>query len=388
MKWINFLHLYQPVNTDSFNIEEATKKSYERIFRVLEEHDNVKFTLNISGCLILRWEEMGRTDLIAWIKRLIIAGKLEIVGTAMYHPILPLIPREEVVRQIKENEQILKKHFGEDFKPRGFFLPEMAYSPQVAKVVKKQGYEWLILDEISFGGNLGEIDTSKIYKDKNSGLKIIFRNRKESNTYVPENLYKKLKKGNNAIFVTASDAELYGLRHEDPDAYLEKLVKETNIETILISEYIDSQKEILKSRLIKSNWNSSTEEIKNKDPYHVWFNKKNKIQMKMWKLSKLVYSTVYKNENDKNFEWARWHLVRGLISCNYWWASEKDFQLFSGTTWSPDEIERGLNDLTRAVRSLDNTETRDLKIKVEKISASIRLNTWKKHWLDHWKKYE
>ena len=106
--------------------------------------------------------------------------------------------------------------------------------------------------------------------------------------------------------------------------------------------------------------------------------------MKLWKMQRLAYATVYKYEDDKNFYWAKWHLVRGLISCNYWWASEKDFMLFSGITWNPDEIERGVNDLTRAVRSLDNKETRKIKIKIEKMAADVRRRVWKKHWKLYW----
>lgn len=37
MKWINFLHLYQPVNADPAIIKEAAEKSYYRIVSALEK---------------------------------------------------------------------------------------------------------------------------------------------------------------------------------------------------------------------------------------------------------------------------------------------------------------------------------------------------------------
>ena len=62
--WINFLHIYQPINTDAYIIKEATDKSYWRIINALNEHPKINFTLNISGCLLLRWEELGYKKLI------------------------------------------------------------------------------------------------------------------------------------------------------------------------------------------------------------------------------------------------------------------------------------------------------------------------------------
>lgn len=385
MKWINFLHLYQPASTDTYNIQEANEKSYKRILRALEENKNIKFTFNVAGCLIKRWEEMGEDLLIKRLFDLVNAGRVELTGTAMYHPILPLMPKEEVERQIKENEEILQKYLGENYKPRGFFLPEMAYSPEVGRIIKKMGYEWIIVDEIIINGSLGEVDCEKVYLDENSGLKLVVRTRSESNTYIPNKIKELIKNKNKKTIITASDGELYGLRHIDHTAEFEKILKNDNLETQTISSFIDEQKEYIKVKPVSGNWNSSPSELKKGQPFFVWYNEKNKIQMKLWELQKFAYKTAYKYENDENFFWARWHLVRGLTSCNYWWASEKDFKLFSGVTWNPDEIERGINDLTRVVRSLADKKTKKEKLLIEKMATSIRFLVWEKHWRDHWK---
>ena len=384
MKWINFLHLYQPANTNSFNIEEANEKSYKRIIRALEKNKNINFTFNVAGCLIERWEELGEHKLIERLFNLVKNGQIELTGTAMYHPILPLIPEEEVIRQIEENGKVLKKYLGENYKPKGFFIPEMAYSARVAKIIKKQGYEWIIVDEIVANGKLKNIDTRQVYGDENSGLKLVFRSREESNTYVPEKIISLLDEGKTNIIVTATDGELYGLRHIDHTGEFEKVLKKENLQTQKISDFINEQKEIIKIKAISGNWNSSEKELAQNKPFFVWYNEKNRIQMKLWEMQGIAYRAVYENQKDENFYWARWHLVRGMISCNYWWASEKDFMLFSGTTWNPDEIERGINDLTRAVRSLSSKETKEVKIRIEEIAAHLRLRIWKKHWQFYW----
>ena len=381
--WINFLHLYQPANTDAYHIQEAIDKSYARLVRALEEHPQIKFTLNISGCLILRLEELGYFDFIKRLKKLIESQQLEITGTAAYHALLPLVDETEVARQIKENEVILKKHFGTNFKPNGFFFPEMAYSPPVAKIVKKMGYKWIIVDEILFNGKLGQVNFNDVYLDTNSGLKVVFRGRHFSGTYVPDNLAKFFAKDKTVI--TATDGELYGLRHEDPTGELEKLLKRNFFTTQLISDFIAERKKIIKVKLLNGNWESTQRELKNQEPYALWQKKGNKIQAAIWDLADLAQAISHKNYKDVNYNWSRWHLVRGLASCTFWWASGRDFSdNFGPRAWSPDEIERGLNEFIRSIRSLHNQTTSRTKIKAEKMYLHVQRLIWEKHWRYYW----
>ncbi len=383
MRWINFLHLYQPMNADAATIKEATEKSYYRIVRALEENPKIKFTLNINGCLLMRWDELGFGDIIARIEKLIKQDRIELTGTAAYHPLLPLVPAEEVKRQIKENETIFKKYFG-DYKPRGFFLPEMAYSPAVAKIISDFGYEWIILDEIAYNGKLNQADFKKIYLDKNSGLKIIFRSRKYSDGFPPDLLKNEIDK--NDIIITATDGELYGLRHIDHTGEFEKLLSDKKLETELISDFIDEPGTIEVIKPVLCSWDSTEKELSSKNPYAVWDDKNNKIQQDIWQLAKLAYDTAEKFKRDKNYFGARWHIVRGLASCTWWWASGKKLGQYSPVAWNPDEVERGLNELIRAIRTLDDKKTKVVKIKAEKLCFKIREELWIKHWNEYYGK--
>lgn len=58
MKWINFLHIYQLSNADSYIIEEATEESYKHIVETLENNRHYRITMNITGCLVLRWRDL------------------------------------------------------------------------------------------------------------------------------------------------------------------------------------------------------------------------------------------------------------------------------------------------------------------------------------------
>src|SRR3989339_565882 len=320
MIWINFLHFYQPVNVDASIIKEATEKSYLRIIRALEEHADIKFTVNINGSLLIRWEELGYQDLIS-------------------------------------------------------------------KIVKKAGYEWLILDEMAWNGKLAEADTEKVYKDRNSGIKIVLRSRAVSKEYVPNAINKLINiKGEEEKIISATDGELYGLRYIDHTAEFEKLLKNSKLKTMTVSEFIDSQKEFLDISPAPHSWETTEKEFSQGQPFNLWQEKTNTIHKKIWKLLGLAYETIEENEKDLNYWWARWHLVRGMASCTFWWASARDFRSFSSLFWSPDEIERGINELIRAVRTLDGENTRDAKIKAEKLYVEIEKMVWQKHWVYYWKK--
>ena len=388
MIWLNFLHFYQPANAEFYNIRKALDKSYWRLLRLMEEHSDLKMTFNISGCLLERLEEAKETAFLDRLKFLVKKGRIELTGSAHYHGFLPLLPEIEVVRQIKENEKMLKKIFGKTFKPSGFFLPEMSYSPSVAKIVKRLGYQWIILDEISFnGGGKEKPDLGHLYIDEASGLKVVFRNREFSNSYPPDKLSKIAKE--KGMILTATDAELYGLRHEDPTGEIEKIVKIKELKSLTVSRYITKlgKKKGLKIKVYPSSWETTPLEIKSGKFYGLWEDKNNKIQTLLWKLANLSLSLETKYKKDKNYYWYRWHLARGLASCTFWWASARDFSKTYGPyAWSPDDVERGLEDLIRSVRSLNDQKTKKKKLEAEKYYLKIKKLIWESHWKKHWKK--
>ena len=386
MIWINLLHLYQPIAIDPKRVEEASRKCYLPLVEFLENNPNVNFTVNITGALLKNWEELGYTDLMKRWAKLVGKGQIELTGTAAYHSLLPLIPMKEVEEQIKENTEILKSYLGEDIKLKGFFLPEMAYSAQVAHKIKELGFEWIIVDELAYSGNFQEMPIpGGIYKDVNSDLSVIFRSRERSSDYVPRLIYELSQE--EEVVVTATDGELYGLRHKDKSGHLGKVATDSNVETRTISSYIDTKEVEESVALKKCSWESSEEELKQDQPYYLWYNKNNKIHRKLWQLAYLACDLKDKYSHDNNHEWVRWHLVRGLASCTFWWASGKDFShIFGPYAWNPDEVERGVNELIRSVRSIEDKSSVKDKIRAEKIYVGIKKMLWRQHWVRHWHK--
>lgn len=384
--WINILHFYQsPVAKDEI-IVEAAEKSYKRIIRSLKRNPQIKFTVNMAGCLLERLEISGYHELISDLKKMLRAGQIELTGSAAFHPILPLLPEQEIRYNIETNQKILKKHFGENFKTSGFFLPELACGKNLFKIISSYGYEWIVLDEISATGKLNQVDFSKLYTEKNTGMKICFRSRELSKSYAPKAIFNLINSGFSGIAITATDAELYGLRHEDFTGTFEKLLKRPEIETKTASEFLSELKNEIAISPAPSSWESTENELKKHLPYALWHNKKNKIQKSLWKLADLAIAAVNGNNGDANFFWSRRHLNRGLASCAFWWASAKDFKLFGSISWNPDEIEKGAEELIKSIRAIANPQTKKTKIKAEKLYIKIKTLTWKKHWNNYWLK--
>ena len=384
--WVNLLHFYQPPAADNEMVVEATEKSYKGIISVLKRNPNVKFTLNLAGCLLEKFDKLGYNDLIADLRLLHGRKQIELTGTAAFHPILPLLPEKEIKKNIEANQAIFKKYFGENFQAKGFFLPELAYSPATSKIIAALGYEWIILDEISAFGKLNKLNYNILYLEKNTGLKIFFRSRKLSKSYVPETIFNLIKQNYSGLALTATDAELYGLRHKNDAGTFEKLLKRPEIQTLTVREFLSSLKEKIEIKPLASSWESTASEIRRGLPFILWHNNKNKIHKLLWQLANLAITTVNQYQTDQNYSWARIHLNRGLSSCTFWWASARDFKLFSSISWNPDEIERGTNELIKSIRSLTGKNTKAAKITGEKLYIKIKRLIWRKHWSQYWKR--
>ncbi len=381
MLWLNFIHLYQPANSPSYRIKEAVEKSYLRLTKILEDHPNLNLTANISACLLERLHEEKYDSLLNRWQKLIKSGQLELVGSAAYHGFLPLLPESEVVYQIDKQEEITADILQVDVKGGGFFLPEMAYNPKLANLIKSKNYQWLILDEAVLPNNVNYLPA---LIDENSGLQVVVRNRKLSNSYLPDKINNGVGNEDLSLMITATDAELYGLRHEDPTRELEKMLKVSDLKSQSISQFLKQQEDLKTYKLRAATW--ETDWLKDaSNPFKIWHDKNNKLQSDLWLLANLAIDLGQIFTDDKNYKWYRWHLDRGLASCIFWWASGRDFSHnFGPVAWSPDEVEAGLSDLIKSIRSLRSPDSQLYKLKAEKITNRIQRRLWKTHWRKYW----
>ncbi len=375
INWVNFLHIYQPPWQSQGILEQVSSQSYEYLLVLMKRYPKFRCSLNIPGSLLEQLEDW-RPDLIKQLAYFFKRGQLELTGTAKYHGLLPLLPEAELIRQIKINQESLGKYF--DLKKiKGFYLPEMAFSPNLPRVIKTLGFEWIIVDPIAYAG---KVDNQVLYILKSSGLKVIFRDRKISQGYPPEYIFHKLKTIKKpTTIITATDGEMYGHQHNDWQGHIEKILLSPDLVVKTVGEHIKSLSESKTIDLRASSWEASNRELKNRQPFVLWFDHKNKIHQDLWQLFKLASHLVNKYKKDKNYKWARWHLDRGISSCTWWWASAKRPSAFSPLTWNPDMIEAGAKELIQSVRSINLADVSE-KIKAENLYLAISKEVWQKHW--------
>ncbi|MFX1339879.1 MAG: hypothetical protein ACFFDK_14800 [Promethearchaeota archaeon] len=370
--WAPLLHIYQPPTQDIKILREINKDCYKPLFSVLEQHDNPKFTLNINGVLIEMLYEIDLGDTMEQLKNLVSESKIEIVGTAKFHPILPLIPNKEIYHQIQMNEEINRKEFGNIWEKKGFFPPELAVSSEITRIVRELGYKWILQSGIACPVEEKGVDWpyNKIYRAPN-GLQLYFRDDILSNKISFKKItaqefikdikikYKDKKQDykNNTYILTAMDGETFGHHIKNYEKMflgktLELLTEKEGIETIFISD-LDQYFPVAKKEIIpkESSWSTSYQDILDQIPYPLWKHPDNNIHKYYWKIVKSLNELIdladsldltKKWEIENYYNTARWFYDRGLHSCPTWWANPQN------GTWSPNLIYNGLELLLKA----------------------------------------
>jgi hypothetical protein len=352
MKWANFLHFYQPPTQKKFWVNKITSEAYRPILQGLKKQPSNKVTLNVSGGLLELFEAYGELDIIELLKELLQSGQIELTGSAKYHPLLPFLPKDEVVRQIRLNEETLKRYFGDAWQRRGFFPPEMGFNRNVAQIVQELGYRWIIVDELSFPVGHRPIDYSQLYTIPGiDDFYVHFRERKMSwvilsgqvgtGELLIESLGERLKK--NEYLLTAMDGETFGHHRPGLEQLLFELYESRGLENILIS---DLPKYFFRTCAIEpepSTWALMEKDLERNRPFSRWQDPDNVIQNQQWKLTALAIEAM--RQADKSvpgYTSARKLLDQALHSDQFWWASARPW-------WSIEMIERGAKELMDVV---------------------------------------
>jgi len=374
MYWSNFLHIYQPPTQTEAIVRKVTDESYRTLVRVLRKAPGGKITLNINAVLTEQLARYGLDDVIRGLRELAERGQIEFTGSAMYHPILPLIPKDEVIRQVKLNNDINQRYFGEIYRPTGFFPPEMCYSHEVAQTVAELGFRWIIVDELSFKGKIGSVKCDRLYKVEGLGdFLVFFKERPFSagityGTYPSAEPFLAALKGElekHSYLLTGTDGEVYGHHRPGQEKLLSELFARGTPKTCTISELIKHFAQVDTVNPLPSSWSTWEDEMTQGIPYPQWQYPGHELHRLQWQLTKLVLHTV-KGAPTKSpgFPEARRLLDEGLHSCQYWWASCRPW-------WSVEMIEWGAQKLYQAVESLGDAIDKKRKEEVSRLFQAV-----------------
>ena len=357
--WAQFLHFYQPPTQSASILKKICEESYRPLIKVFEEHPHARASININAVLTEMLADCGHQDIIDGLRRLADQGQFEFTGSGMYHPILPLIPREDISRQINLNAQTNQRYLGKVYQPLGFFPPEMGYSPDILPAITQSGYKWVILSgvacpvewpmdiihEVHYGGKTVKV----LFRDDILSNRISFRD------FGAKEFIEHLRNWGhgreNTYVVTAMDAETYGHHIQEWETiFLSRVFRElknngnqteavTNglssgavgeIKIVTISELCELMPV---GRIIApktSSWSTTADDLKAGNPFPLWQDKNNEVHRLQWEHLNICIELVNNaeryadNDESRNFAaHARRLLDRAEYSCQMWWASKR-----------------------------------------------------------------
>ena len=180
------LHMHQPPDNLKLLVEhnewEAQQiiRCYERAARYAHMYkDTTYFHVGFSGILLEQFKNREIVDkyrkfvdIPKMIKNYREAKNIEIIGMGYYHPLFPIIPREDWDEQLNRGREIVKELFGQN--PKGFWPSEMGFCMEMIPALKRAGYEYVVVDHVHVRSvNKGEIlDAFKPYKARHNGSEI------------------------------------------------------------------------------------------------------------------------------------------------------------------------------------------------------------------------
>lgn len=140
-------HSHQPVGNFDFVFDEAYRKAYLPFIDVLERFPGVHVTLHYTGPL-LDWFLREQPGYLARLRGLVAQGQVEIMGGGYYEPLLCAIPERDAIAQIARMQAFCSQHLG--MRPRGMWLTERVWEPQMARTLSRAGVEYTALDDTHF----------------------------------------------------------------------------------------------------------------------------------------------------------------------------------------------------------------------------------------------
>ena len=382
--WAPVLHFYQPPTQFPAVLKRVCQESYRPLIDLLGEFTRARATVNINGALTEMLLDSGHDDVIDGLKCLANAGRIELVGSAMYHPILPLLPQPEIRRQIALNQATNRRAFGDLYRPTGFFLPELAYGPEVLTPVVDSGHRWVLAAGVACPTAWPTNVIHQIADEPR--LAVVFRDDIISNRISFQSIdgfgfidhLRSLGRGQGPMYVvTAMDAETFGhhirewerlfLAHVYAQLESEPAVERVEIEqsvnlaqqhravldstaeglgpnlrVVTVSELLDEFPLGTPVTPKASSWSTNGDDLGSGIPYPLWNARGNDVHRLLWRHLRLCMDLVeVAGQNGVHLEAKRYaDIARGLLdralhSCQFWWASRRPM-------WDINMIERGL----------------------------------------------
>jgi hypothetical protein len=141
------LHNHQPIGNFGWVLAEVFEQAYKPMVEALQRHPRVRVGLHYTGPL-LEWLIAERPAFIADLRALVERQQVEILGGGLYEPVLASLPERDRIGQLSRMADAVEGAFGR--RPRGAWLAERVWEPDVPTSLAAAGYGWTVLDDSHF----------------------------------------------------------------------------------------------------------------------------------------------------------------------------------------------------------------------------------------------
>ena len=141
------IHNHQPVGNFGWVFAEVYDQAYLPMLEALERHPGVRLSLHYTGPL-LEWLAAERPQFLERLGSLVHLGQVELLGGGLYEPILASLPEHDRVDQLTRMATTLEAITGR--RPKGAWLAERVWEPDLPTALVSAGYQWTILDDQHF----------------------------------------------------------------------------------------------------------------------------------------------------------------------------------------------------------------------------------------------
>ncbi len=128
-------------------LEQHVRDVYRPFLERLVEREFLPFALHISGPL-LEWLEGHDPVVLDRVGRLAADGRLELLLSGLYEPILAALPRQDRLEQIHWMREAIERRFG--VSATGLWLTERVWEPELAADLAQAGVRYTLVDDRHF----------------------------------------------------------------------------------------------------------------------------------------------------------------------------------------------------------------------------------------------
>lgn len=147
IRFVFGVHLHQPVGNFDSVFEQHLAEAYQPFLEKVDERDFLPVVLHLSGPL-LEWLERKGGAYLDLLGRLVSNGKVELLLSGMYEPVLAALPRRDRVEQIQWMREAIAHRFG--VQANGLWLTERVWEPELAADLVDAGVRYALVDDRHF----------------------------------------------------------------------------------------------------------------------------------------------------------------------------------------------------------------------------------------------